>query len=46
MNVHYKISDYWSAELGGNVFLGNQEHTFFGQFRDNTNIYAGVRYGF
>lgn len=45
-NVHYKLNDHWSAELGGNIFVGDQPHTFFGQFQDNTNLYAGVRYGF
>jgi len=44
--AHYKIDDHWSVELGGNVFVGNDPHTFFGQFEDNTNVYAGVRYGF
>lgn len=45
-NVHYKLSDHWSAEIGGNIFVGDQPHTFFGQFQDNTNLYAGIRYGF
>jgi len=44
--VHYKIDDHWSAEVGGNIFLGAHEHTFFGQFERNTNAYAGVRYSF
>jgi len=42
----YKINDNWSAVVGGNVFLGSSERTFFGQFEDNTNVYAGVRYSF
>ncbi len=44
--VSYKINDNWSAEVGGNVFIGCDEHTFFGQFENNSNVYAGVRYGF
>jgi len=44
--AHYKIDDHWSVEAGGNVFLGEEEHTFFGQFEDNTNVYAATRYGF
>ena len=44
--VHYKISDYWSAEVGGNVFVGRHDHTFFGQFEKNTNAYVGVRWSF
>jgi hypothetical protein len=42
----YKIDDHWSAEVGGNIFLGKDEHTFFGQFEKNTNVYGGVRYSF
>lgn len=44
--MHYKVSDRWSVETGGNVFTGSDEHTFFGQFEDNTNAYAGARYSF
>lgn len=44
--VHYKVSDQWAVEAGGNIFLGSDDHTFFGQFEDNTNAYAGVRYNF
>ncbi|MFC1736260.1 hypothetical protein ACFL1X_09090 [Candidatus Hydrogenedentota bacterium] len=44
--VHYKIDDHWSAEIGGNVFVGEDDHTFFAQFERNTNVYLAVRYGF
>ena len=44
--VEYKINDDWSAVVGGNVFIGSSERTFFGQFEDNTNVYGGVRYSF
>jgi hypothetical protein len=44
--IHYKISDYWSAEIGGNIFFGEEDYTFFGQFKDNTNAYAAVRLNF
>jgi hypothetical protein len=44
--VHYNIDDHWSAEMGGNIFIGEEDHTFFGQFEDNTNVYAGARYSF
>lgn len=44
--VHYKIDDHLSVEAGGNIFLGEEDFTFFGQFEDNTNVYAGTRYGF
>ena len=44
--VKYKIDDHWSIEVGGNVFVGSHPHTFFGQFERNTNVFAGLRYGF
>jgi hypothetical protein len=44
--LHYKVSDRWAVEAGGNIFTGKDEHTFFAQFEDNTNAYAGARYSF
>lgn len=44
--VQYKLTDQWLLESGGNIFLGSDNHTFFGQFEDNTNVYAGVRWSF
>ena len=44
--IHYKIDDYWSAEAGGNLFFGEDDYTFFGQFEKNSNLYIGIRYGF
>ncbi|PID73197.1 MAG: hypothetical protein CSB33_04545 [Desulfobacterales bacterium] len=44
--VHYKLTDAWALEAGGNLFFGEDDHTFFGQFSENTNIYAGVRISF
>lgn len=44
--ANYKINDHWSAEIGGNVFIGKDDYTFFGQFKNNTNVYGGVRYSF
>jgi len=45
-NVRYRINDRWSIEGGANVFLGKEQHTFFGQFQDNTNVYFGARCSF
>ncbi len=42
----YKISDNWMVNLNGNIFLGESEQTFFGQFRNNSNVNLGVRYNF
>lgn len=44
--VNYKIDDHWITEIGGNFFGGQNNHTFFGQFRNNNNVYVSVRYGF
>ena len=44
--VHYKLTDQWAAEVGGNVFLKTRADTFFGQFYNNNNMYAGLRWGF
>src|SRR3989339_410942 len=45
-NIHYRISDHWSGEVGANIFIGEKDHTFFGQFKDDTNIYLGLRWSF
>jgi len=42
----YDVTDNWRVEVGGNLFYGEEDYTFFGQFKDNTNAYAGVRYSF
>jgi hypothetical protein len=44
--IHYKINDHWAAEAGENIFLGEEDYTFFGQFEKNSNLYAGLRYSF
>lgn len=41
---HYKVNDQLAIDGGINYFFGANEHTFFGQFEDATNIYAGVRW--
>jgi len=45
-NLSYKWSDNLMLTIGGNIFAGKEEHTFFGQFEDNTNIYGRIRYSF
>jgi hypothetical protein len=44
--VSYKVTDNWLVTAGGNVFLGSQNYTFLGQFQENSNVYAAVRYSF
>jgi hypothetical protein len=45
-SVSYKIDDHWTATFGGNIFFGSHDHTFFGQFERNTNVYASLRFSF
>jgi len=42
----YKVTDKLAVEGGLNYFFGRENHTFFGQFEDASNIYAGIRYNF
>lgn len=42
----YRIDDHWTASIGANLFKGESERTFFGQFEDASNAYASLRYGF
>ena len=44
--VKYKLTDEWTLETGANIFIGENNYTFFGQFEDNSNIYAGIRLSF
>ncbi len=44
--ISYKLNDSWLLTAGGNHFWGEQQHTFFGQFEDNSNLYAGARWTF
>ena len=45
-SLSYKLTDNWLLTAGANLFGGDERHTFFSQFSDNTNIYAGLRYSF
>lgn len=45
-SASYRASDQWSFTMGANLFKGQEEHTFFGQFEDNSNVYVRARYNF
>ncbi len=45
-NVTYKLDDHWQLTANGNLFIGEDKHTFFGQFERDSNINLGVRYSF
>jgi hypothetical protein len=42
----YKVNDHWMVTANGNIFVGEHDYTFFGQFRYNSNVNLGVRYSF
>ena len=44
--VAYRFSDEWSATVGANLFGGEDDTTFLGQFDRNDNIYLSVRVDF
>lgn len=46
LNAFYKLSDFIRIEGGGNFFYGAAEHTFYAQFKNNSNIFAALRYAF
>ncbi len=43
--LSWKWSDTVTLAAGANIMLG-EEHAFFGQLENNSNIYARIRYGF
>ena len=45
-SVTYKVNDAWQIYAGGNIFTGEDTHTFFAQFENNSNVYCGARYSF
>ncbi len=45
-NLRYKYDDHLSVEAGGNLFWGDDEYTFLGQFQNNDNVYTALKYGF
>ncbi|QBG49316.1 hypothetical protein EGM51_13345 [Verrucomicrobia bacterium S94] len=45
-NAGYKISDHWTVTANANLFVGKDDHTFFGQLEDNSNINLALRYSF
>lgn len=45
-SVKYRFNDELNLTVGGNVFGGEQAHTFFGQFDDASNVYARLRWSY
>lgn len=45
-SILYRIDDSWSVDLGANIFSGNKDHTFWGQFDKNDNVYCRIRFSY
>ncbi|MET1255458.1 hypothetical protein [Aliikangiella maris] len=43
---HYRYSDQLTLSGGGNILGGKSEQSFFGQLRDNSNLYLRFEYHF
>ncbi len=44
--VTYKIIEPLAIIVGANLMFGRYDYTFFGQLKENTNVYARLRYSF
>ncbi|SDZ77376.1 hypothetical protein [Microbulbifer marinus] len=45
-SIDWRYSDKWQWTLGGNLFYGRDDYTFFGQFDRADNVYLRVKYSF
>jgi hypothetical protein len=41
-----RYSDQWTYAAGGSLFGGDDDHTFFAQFEEASNVYLRVRYNY
>lgn len=41
-----RYNDEWTFVIGGNLFGGGDDHTFFAQFEDASNAYVRLRYNY
>ena len=44
--ITYKIIEPLAIVVGANLMFGRDDYTFFGQLKENTNVYARLRYSF
>jgi hypothetical protein len=44
--ITYKIIEPLAIIVGANLMFGRYDYTFFGQLKENTNVYARLRYSF
>jgi len=46
LNISYKITDNLKISAGGNIFYGTRIFSFFGQLKNNSNIFTALHYDF
>jgi len=46
LKATYAWDDHWTIEGGSNLFYGERSSTFFAQFKDDSNVFLALRYGF
>ena len=44
--ITYKVIEPLAIIVGANLMFGRDDYTFFGQLKENTNVYARLRYSF
>ncbi len=44
--ITYKIAEPLAFIAGANLMFGRDDYTFFGQLKENTNVYVRLRYSF
>lgn len=42
----WNLTDRWNITVGADVFSGRHDYTMFGQFEDDNQLYARLRYSF
>jgi len=45
-SVEYQMNDQLSFTTGANIFKGRKNYTFLGQFEENDNFYARIKFSF
>ena len=43
-HASYQINDFWRVEVGGNLFGGKTDNTFWNQFKWNNNAYMAIKW--
>jgi hypothetical protein len=45
-SLDYRLDDNLTLSAGANLFSGKEQHTFFGQLRENDNAWLRATYSF